>query len=327
MNDSVFVGFDMGMGALKFWSHSGGMQLVSQVATDGRDHLTDGIVGLRNRKRPMMITGEFGSFFVGEYAHENGRPVENMDFERLIGSPEIRALLYAGLAKYQAEHGAFLSPISFMVGLPLQMMTGPDAKEFQKGIRSWLRGSHKFTADGKDYAVDVADVKQTSQPVGALFDFLLDLDGRMVPERAEIAREEVGIISVGFNTVELLVVREQRAMERFTRGNTLGVRRLLELVNPDDSFSLAELDSDLRAGNLRARLKQALPIWTREVNGEIERVWGRFHNRFAKVLIVGGGALILDGALTSQFGHKAWIPDNAVLSIARGLWKLSVIKR
>lgn len=327
MNENASVGFDMGMGALKLWSHPGGMQLVSQVATNGREHLSDGILGLRNRKRPMLVTGDFGSFYVGEYAHENGRPVENMDFQRLIGSPEIKALLYAALAKFQTEHGAFSGPVSLMVGLPLQMMTGGDAKDYQKGIRSWLKGSHEFDVDGQAHLVEVDDVKQTSQPVGALFDYVLDQDGRMIPERATVFKEEVGIVSVGFNTVEMLVVREQRAIERFTRGNTLGVRRLLELINRDESFSLAELDSELRAGNLRGKLKQTLPVWGREVNGEIEKVWGKFHNRFARVLIVGGGALILSDTLTSQFGHKAWIPDDAVLSIARGLWKLSVIKR
>jgi len=49
--------------------------------------------------------------------------------------------------------------------------------------------------------------------------------------------------------------------------------------------------------------------------------------RFAKVLVVGGGALLLKEALTTQFGHKVWVPNDAVLSIARGLWKLSVMKR
>lgn len=327
MTKTISVGFDMGMGALKLFGEGGGLQLVSQVATNGRDHLSDGILGLRNRKRPTLVSGDFGSFYVGDYAHENGRPVENMDFERLIGSPEIKALLYAALAKYQAEHGLFPSPISLMVGLPLQMMTGNSAKDYQKGVRSWLKGIHRFVVDGTAYEVEIEDPRQTSQPVGALFDFVLDRDGRVIPERGPVLREEVGIVSVGFNTVELLVVREQRPLERFTRGNTLGVRRLLELINRDDSFSLAELDSDLRAGNLRAKMKQAMPIWSREVNGEIEKVWGRFHSRFSKVLIVGGGALLLNDSLTSQFGHKAWIPDDAVLSIARGLWKLSVIKK
>jgi hypothetical protein len=324
---SINFGFDMGMGALKLWSAAGGYQLVSQVATNGHDHLMDGVIGLKNRRRPVLVSGGFGSFYVGDGAHEHGRPVENLDFDRLTGAPEMRVLLYAALAQYQAEYGPFDEPLSLMVGLPLQMMTGDSAKDFQKGVKGWLKGSHEYEVDGITHKIEVEDVKQTSQPVGALFDYVLDHRGQMIGERGSALLDEVGVISVGFNTVELLVVKERGALERFTKGNTLGVRRLLDLMNLDGLFSLGELDAKLRAGRLNTELKQAMPVWSREVNGEIEKVWGVNHRRFAKVLIVGGGALLLRDALTVQFAHKAWVPDDAVLSIARGLWKLSVMKR
>jgi hypothetical protein len=130
------------------------------------------------------------------------------------------------------------------------------------------------------------------------------------------------VISVGFNTVELLVVKDGGAVERFTRGNTLGVRRLLELINGDGLYSLGELDVMVRAGGLKPELKKALPIWSREVTGEIEKVWGASHRRFAKVLITGGGAILLKESLTLQFAHRAWLSSDPVRSIARGLWKL-----
>src|SRR5688572_19053803 len=161
------IGFDMGMGAVKLWGKPGGWQLVSQVASNGQRHLSDGIIGLKTRKRPMLITGDFGSFFVGSSAHEHGRPVENLDFERLTGAPEMRVLLYAALAQYQDEYGPFDSPLSLMAGLPLQMMTGDSAKEYQRGVKAWLKGTHEYEVDGITHRIEVEDVKQTSQPVGA----------------------------------------------------------------------------------------------------------------------------------------------------------------
>lgn len=325
-NNNV-LGFDMGMGAVKLWGEPGGWQLVSQVSSNGQNHLSDGIIGLKTRKRPMLVTGDFGSFFVGSAAHEHGRPVENLDFDRLTGAPEMRVLLYAALAQYQDKYGPFDAPLSLMAGLPLQMMTGDSAKDYQRGVKTWLKDTHEFEVDGITHSIEVEDVKQTSQPVGALFDYVLDAKGQMLGDRGSALLDEVGVISVGFNTVELLVVKERGAVERFTAGNTVGVRRLLELINRDNLFSLGELDGKLRAGRLNGEVKQALPIWTREVNGEIEKRWGQLHRRFAKVLIVGGGALLLKEALTLQFGHKAFLPNDPVLSIARGLWKMSVMKR
>lgn len=343
-NEFIFLGEDLGMGANKIWSNgwyvpgekkdrfnlvkAGGLQMVSQVSSNGRGHY-QGMLGLKSKRRPMEIASDFGSFYVGDGAHECGRPVENLDFERLTGAPEMRALLYGSLAQFQKVYGKFDRPLSLMVGLPLQMMMGADAKQYQAGVKGWLKGSHQFSADGEAMSIEVGQVRLTSQPVGALFDYVLDDEGRIQADRASAMLDEVGVISVGFNTVELLVVKDQGAVERFTAGNTLGVRRLLELLNRDGLWSLGELDEKVRAGTLRARdeMKQALPIWAREVNGEIERRWGQSFKRFVKVIVVGGGALLLKDMLTSQFGAKAHVPNLPVLSIARGLWKLSVMKK
>jgi hypothetical protein len=326
MNKTIYIGEDLGMGANKVWGPAGGLQVMSQVAVSAGGHL-GGMTGLKAKRRPMEVRGSFGAFYVGQGAHEYGRPVENLDFDRLTGAPEMRALLYGTLAEYQAMHGAFKGPISLMVGLPLQMMTGEKAKEFQNGVKSWLRGVHEFEVDGTAQKMEVEQARLTSQPVGALFDYVLNDVGEIVAERGSALLDEVGVISVGFNTVELMVVKDQGAVERFTQGNTIGVRRLLELMNRDGAFSLGEMDERLRAGRMRSELKSALPIWGREVNGEIEKRWGQSYRRFAKVIVVGGGALILKDALTAQFGMKAFMPNLPVLSIARGLWKLANLKK
>jgi hypothetical protein len=342
MEEFIYVGEDFGMGANKLWSggwefpgerkgtthivQAGGLQMVSQVASNGRGHY-EGMLGLKNKRRPLEIASEFGSFYVGDGAHEHGRPVENLDFDRLTGAPEMRALLYGSLYQFQQTYGKFDRPLSLMVGLPLQMMMGADAKQYQAGVKGWLKGPHQFTADGETVNIEIGQVRMTSQPVGALFDYVLDDEGHIQAERANAMLDEVGVISVGFNTVELLVVKDQGAVERFTYGNTLGVRRLLELLNRDGLWSLSEMDEKVRSGRMRDELKVALPIWAREVNGEIERRWGQSFKRFVKVIVVGGGALLLKEALTAQFGAKAHVPNLPVLSISRGLWKLSVMKR
>ncbi len=325
MSDVIYLGEDLGMGANKLWGHGGGLQVVSQVANDSGGKL-EGMTGLRVHKRPMLVSGAVGSFYVGDGAHDHGRPVENLDFDRLTGAPEMRALIYGGLAQYQKIYGKFDRPLSIMVGLPLQMMIGERAKEYQAAVKKWLIGEHRFEVDNQPMHLRIDQVRMTSQPVGALFDYVLNLQGEILKERAGAMIDEVGVISVGFNTVEMLVVKDQGPVERFTAGNTSGVRRLLELMNRENLYSLMELDALLRTGRLNPQTKQWIPIWAREVNGEIEKRWGQNHRRFVKVLIVGGGAMLLKDHLTAQFGGKAHVPDEPVMSIARGLWKLSTMK-
>ena len=53
-------------------------------------------------------------------------------------------------------------------------------------------------------------------------------------------------MSVGFNTLELMVIREKRPLARFTGGSKHGVRALLQTMNGGGSYSLVELDDRLR---------------------------------------------------------------------------------
>ena len=326
MNDNNFfyLGEDLGMGANKLYGALGGLQVLSQVATNGTQHLMN-TVGLRQRQRPLEIKTEQGSAYIGEGAHDSGRPVENLSFDSLIGAQNRSPLLYGSLTRYQQQYGPINQPVVMMVGLPLQMMSGETAKEYANQVRQWLKGVHTWQADGQEQRVEIAEVKLTPQPVGALFDYVLDENAKFIPERASLLKEEVGILSVGFNTLEMLVVRDRAPVERFTVGQTVGVRRLLELVNPTGVYSLGELDIALRAGHLN--IESVLPVWAREVNGEIEKRWGTALKRFARVIVVGGGALLLKDALTRQFNGKAVLSDEPVLSIARGLYKLLMMKK
>ena len=135
----------------------------------------------------------------------------------------------------------------------------------------------------------------------------------------------MGVISIGFNTIELLVVRDKAPVQRFTAGNTVGVRRLIELINSEKIYSRGELDVLLRNGKLDTR--DTLPIWSREIFGQIESQWGRMFRRFAGVIVVGGGSILLRDALMAKFSGKAIFPDDPVISIARGLYKFALTRQ
>ena len=120
-NQFFYLGEDLGMGANKLFGAPGGLQVLSQVATNGTQHLASSTVGLRQRQRPMEIKTEHGSFYIGEGAHDYGRPVESLDFDRLTGAPEMKALLYGSLTRYQQQYCQIDKPIVMMVGRHLQM--------------------------------------------------------------------------------------------------------------------------------------------------------------------------------------------------------------
>ena len=311
------IGFDPGYGNTKVYGEQGGVTLPSHVAMKQNGHLGR-MEGMQTRRPPLAVTVGERAFYVGAGAHDWGAPVESLDYARLSGSPEVRATLYAALSQYQRQHGAITEPITLMVGLPLGAL-GDEQKAIGTEMRGWLTGEHTWQANDAPHRVTVEQVLVTSQATAALYDYVLDDDGRFLPHRASHLNEEIGVVSVGFNTLELMVIREKRPLARFTGGSKHGVRALLQTMNGDGSYSLGELDDRLRAGLTDG---SALELWLSGVSGQIEKQWGDRWRQFAQIIVVGGGALLLRGQLSGYFRGKCHIPDEPVLAAARGMHKL-----
>ena len=241
------LGIDAGNGAFKLFGAPGGLEVVSQVATNGTQKVLS-TLGLRKSKAPLAIHNEHGSFYIGAGAHDYGRPVENLDVDRFNGTPEMKALLHGSLTSYQQCYGKFDAPLSIVVGLPNEVLTGDQAEQNVENVKRWLRGIHTWTADDHPYCVEIAEAKAASQVTGGLFDYLLDEEGHSIPGRQAALKGEVGVITIGFGTVELMVVRNREIVQRFTSGAASGVRRLLEIVNDQRLYSLGELDLQLCIG-------------------------------------------------------------------------------
>ncbi|MEM7124982.1 MAG: hypothetical protein AAF702_01565 [Chloroflexota bacterium] len=320
-NETIDLGVDLGMGAIKLYGVEGGLALPSFVGVGGRPLLAQS-AGVGSKQSVLQVKLGSLSFYVGQNAHSFGRPVENLDYSRLTQSPEITALFYGAMTEYMQTYGEIDQPISIIAGLPLEMMGEDNAKESADAIRKWMKGEHTWDANGTSYQITVANVKASSQPVGALMDFLLNEEGGYQPGRKSLAKDKIGVISVGFNTIEILLMESSKVVHRMSNGSTFGVRRLLELLNPERLYSLGELNVMMRAGNLD--LSEALPVWQQQVLGEIEKLWGKEWKRCKRIIIVGGGSIILGDKLWSKFQGKAHLSDDPVQSISRGLYKMLV---
>lgn len=313
-------GLDLGMGAIKINNGDRGIECLSHIALNNYSKISNmvGLSAIKTATRVTLSTGE--TFIVGKGAQEIGRPLEDFGMGRFRGTSEMQALVFGAFTRFIQQYGEIEESVKMYCGLPIEILSGDNAKKTVLEIQHWLKKTHSWEVDSKKYFLDVSNVRVTSQPAGAFFDYILDTDGKINPDRQISYTHEIGVISVGMNTIELLVIKNKSVLERFTAGTTSGVRRLLELVNANQSYSICELDSLLRSNNLD--ISQALPIWEREVTGEIEKRWGKSWKRFEVVLIVGGGAILLKNSLPYYFQGKAFVPEDPVMSIARGLYKL-----
>ncbi len=324
MSDKLdFLAVDAGYGNTRVYGAKGGVVLPSLVATNGAKTVSKWAAGdlkrARHAAKPRLVQTDYGAYYVGPGAHEAGNPVENLDLDRMTG-PEMKALLYGVLSQYAAPRHANL-----ILALPIAMALGEEGDVAKEQAKAMLSGDHVWWIDDKKQTLTVDEVVVTSQPAGAMFDFLLNAKGEMPPDKKILRRtKSFGLLSLGFNTIEMMVVEEGRLIEKHVAGENKGVHYLLDLLNPDQAYSLGELDSQLRAGRLD--VSTALPRWQREVMGQIEKHWGKAVQRFAAVFVVGGGTFLIRDALLAKFKDKLVIPDDPILSIARGCYKYTLFK-
>jgi len=318
-------GCDLGQSSLKFVSARGALQFASTAA------LFSGEVADFNGKkrlRPIVVEGDFGKLWVGGNAHTYGIPIENLDFDRLAGTPEMRGVFYGAMTAYINKYGLLGEPLTLIVGLPFQMLQGEGASvaKFKKAVNAWLGGGHQWMADGEPYALTVERVELFPQAMGAPVDYALGTDGKGISaERTKALTMECGTISIGSNTVELLVSKRQEDTKKFNGGKPIGVRMLHRRVDPYGYWSFGEFDQMLRLNTLPDDYQitaQHLESWNSQILGFVNDLWGQSYHRFHRVFLVGGGAILLEKQMRTKFNGKVVMAEDPIMAIANGLYKL-----
>lgn len=313
------------------------------VGSIGMGALTLGGLEKRSRGedalRPIQIVSDEGAYLVGHNVERYTALLERFDPSKYADSPELRAIARALLAQ-MVDGGS--NDIAIVVALPVDVMMSPNAKETIKGIEAWLLGEHRFTYDGKETCVNVHAMKAMAQPVGAFFSWGLDLRGEWVRSEEDLTEASVAVLDSGFNTLDLLLVKQGRIDKRYTGGDNLGVRvAAQEIANALKARygidkSLIEVDAYIRryiengkvqpiiAGekaDLKPMIRQALNSLATRTVDFVHDTWGNARE-FSYVLLAGGGALALDAPLRRHIPHAQMLPDP-VHANAIGLAKLA----
>jgi len=299
-----------------------------------------GVTGKRRRARlPYRIEFQGLSYLVGERVADYARPVERLDFLRLSNGPELRALTYATL--WRLVDGGEVA-LNVVMGLPVEVLQGTEAKPTMRSLRGWLVGEHVFTVNGHEAHLTVKAIRPMAQPVGAFLEWGVDLKGQWARDKSDFMLP-VAVLDLGFNTLDLFTVKGGEVNARYTRGDTLGMRRaattLVESVKRQyrRGLSLHEADALMReyieapgpvllavAGgqeNVRPLIRTALDVAAGEVVSFVEQAWGN-GRQFSHLLMTGGGCLALGGRLRRLLPHADLLPDP-VTANARGLARLA----
>lgn len=339
----MIIGYDPGYGNSKAAYLNGSLQTTHLPSVVGVGHtelgLLDSTLGHRRRRAEMPDETNFDNmtYLVGRNVANYARPVERMDFRRLSAGPELKALFYTTL--YHLLGSGEHQDIRVMVGLPVEVMQNRQfARATRRQLRQWMIGHHCYLVNGELNQLAVTRVEVMPQPAGSYFYWGMDEAGKWC-KGAETLKDTIAVCDVGFNTIDLFVLKAGQIMARYTNGETLGVRRAAELIiehirkHHDISLSLHEADAflhqkqpELSSANglidLTSLVNQARETVAAGVLQFTERQWGNAR-RFRHILFTGGGAEILRDQLAHAYPHGVVMP-NAVTANAAGLAKYAL---
>jgi hypothetical protein len=139
-------------------------------------------------------------------------------------------LFYGGMTAYAWHDNLTLESVRAIVGLTQSSFAEGTIGDVVSSVRGCLVGEHawqvedidKDTPDQEAFGLTVERVDVTSQAAGTAFDCFLDENGELIRARKPGHEKERGIVSVGMNTLELLVIRNGAPVERFLTSESGG---------------------------------------------------------------------------------------------------------
>lgn len=271
-------------------------------------------------------------WYVGEAAIKQSTPQNTIDPLRTVSEEGI-VLLISALAILAKE-----SP-----GL-VQLVTGLPVAHYQRLKDRYiaaLGGCTYFTnllaPSGKiesSIMIVIEESKVIPQPMGTYFDVILDDEGQLKDTR--LAAGKVGIIDIGYNTLDLARVDELEFVStRSTSFSGMGIfasfqalsteiyRNLSLEVPPEKLEPLVKSKEIMVAGksvSIEELKKSAFQRTAAEIVSRVKSTWpDRWE--LERILITGGGAVLLSEYLLPEFEGQASLANAAQFANVNGYLK------
>jgi len=222
--------------------------------------------------------------------------------------------------------------VRVVTGIPSSLSTNGEVIET---IENQLLGSHRVKIGNRTIRFNITEVMVVSQPTGTLFDLLQNTDGSF--KNKDLMESKAFILDIGFGTTDMSVLYdgELRSSSGFDVGVSDYILACQDAINTEYPNSNVyqvprhELDNQLRNNLIKTPFGEFdVSLITAEerkdfANSIYQRVMGlglQF-NEYDKIILTGGGALLLEEELRELFNDERYeIKKDAQISNARGFF-------
>ncbi len=323
---------DLGFGQVKGLSGLRRVEYPAAIGSFRPVRFTSGMEGKELADR-LCIQYEGKRYFVGSIAFAQSAPRVTMSADRFTSAEGMALMMSTLIMLAGSQH----EQLNLIVGLPVNEFAGLKDK-----YSNALQGSHYIqlidptSKEGDFYRFDIEAVKVLPQPVGTIFDKVLDAGGELKDKK--LAGGRVAVLDIGKHTVDLALTDALQFIDRSSV--SYGDIGLFDAFK-DLSIMLKSEGYDIPADSLEPyitgqRQLDCLPVIAGQAYAsQAEKITSRVMNTwpdiwtFDKVFITGGGALLLGDYIKQAIAtdkvevcsEPTFTNCSGYYSFAKRLWK------
>jgi plasmid segregation protein ParM len=194
---SYNAGIDVGFGGVKARSAPIKLDYCSVVGEFAPVKFSSGMEGATDPTQSIAIEYNNKRWYVGPAALKQTTPRATIEQNRTV-TEEGQVLLLSALGLLSRE-----SQANLVVGLPVMHYSDLKDQYIQQASGTHIFNYLTLTGEIKEKrAISIKNVKVLPQPFGTVFDTILDDEGK--PKDKRLAAKNIGVIDIGYNTLDLL---------------------------------------------------------------------------------------------------------------------------
>ncbi len=246
----------------------------------------------------LQVRFDDNMYFLGELAEKQSLVKQyTLDQEKLV-SEFVKILALSALGLLVGERDS----VSVVTGLPVGYYRR-DAKKIQE----ILKGYHKIEylsmeGKAKEKRINVTKIKVIPQPMGSVFNLLLDDQG--IVNNKKIVSQKVGVVDIGFRTTDFVLLDHLRYIERGSSTTDNGMSKCFSLIanklrqKTGVSVELYRLYHAISSGSIKIKGKEYNIVnlknkvyshFASQIANDINRIWENDWD-IDLIVLTGGGA-------------------------------------
>ncbi len=337
------LGLDIGFGFTKVANNNKHLMFKSLIGNAEEIQFKSNFV-LTSATENIHVTIDGNDYFIGEYA-EKQSAVRHYTLEQdKLTTNFLKVLSLTAIGLLNDKY----IPLKVVSGLPVLYF-----RDYSEQYRKILVGHHEITfhqPDGKDILrrLNISEIRMVPQPYGSLMNILLNDRGKIT--NRDLAGQKVGVVDIGFNTTDYILIDKLHYISRGSKTINLGIsdcfRQIADKIRQKSGLSieLYRLYNPLNNGTIKLKgqsynldkIKEQVFKETAEViANEVNQAWADDWD-MDTIVLTGGGSkelakylkpLLNGNIILSEPGQDTRANNvQGFMKYARHLWDIAEVE-